>query len=72
MYAPLLIILSEDFSVSACFLLANSLSDAIGILSTLKSNLERCPYSRGDPGMQPTAVQECSKGYGLSSTYRVR
>ena len=25
-------------------------------------NLERPAYSRGDPGVQPTAVQHCSKG----------
>ena len=41
-------------------------------LSTSRSNLERCPYSRGDPDMQPTAVQGSSIGPGLSSIYGVR
>jgi len=31
-------------------------SDAIRILSTLRNNLERCPYSRGDPGTQPAVA----------------
>ena len=47
-------------------------SDVVRILSTLRNNLERRPYSRVDPGMQPTAVQESSMGPGLSTIYRAR
>ena len=41
-------------------------------LSASRSNLERHPYSRGDPGMQPAAMQESSTGPGLSTIYGVR
>lgn len=34
-------------------------------LSASWSGLEGCPYSRGDPGVQPAAVQESSTGPGL-------
>jgi len=44
-------------------------SDAIKILSASRSNLERHPYSRGDPGVQPTATQENSTGSQLSTIY---
>ena len=47
-------------------------ANAIRILSASRSNLERHPYSRGDPGMQPAAVQETSMGPGLSTIYGVR
>lgn len=40
-------------------------------LSALRSNLEMCPYSRGDPGVKPTAVHDCSTGPGLSTIYKV-
>ena len=46
-------------------------------ISASRSNLERCPYSRGDPGMQPVGVQPAvmqrsSTGPGLSTIYGVR
>ena len=45
---------------------------AVRTLSTSRSNLERHPYSRGDPGVQPAAMQESSTGPGLSTIYGVR
>lgn len=47
-------------------------SDAIKILSTSRSNLERHPYPRGDPGMQRAALQESSASPGLPAMYGVR
>jgi len=47
-------------------------SDVIRILSTSRSKLERYPYSRGDPGMQTTAMQETSMGSGVSTIYGAR
>ena len=38
-------------------------------LSASRSNLERRPCSRGDPGVQPTAMQESSKGSWLLTIY---
>lgn len=39
-------------------------------LSGWRSNLERCPCPRRDPGVQPAAVQESSTGPGLAAIYR--
>lgn len=33
--------------------------------SLLRHNLKRCPYSRGNPAMEPAAVQEGSRGFWL-------
>lgn len=41
-------------------------------LSASRSNLERCPYSRGDSGVQPAAVQGSSMGPGLITSCGVR
>lgn len=41
-------------------------------LSNPRSNIERHPCSRGDPGMQPIAMQENSTAPGLSATYGVK
>lgn len=41
-------------------------------VSVLRSNLERCPYSRGDPDVQPAARQGSSASPGLSTIYGVR
>lgn len=38
-------------------------------LSILRSDLERCPYPRGAPGVQPAAKQGSSAGPGLSTIY---
>lgn len=40
-------------------------------LSFLRNNVEKHPSSRGDPGVQPTAVQESSTGPWLSTVYGV-
>lgn len=48
------------------------MSDEIRAPSAFRSNLARCSYARGDPGVQSTAVQEGSVGPELSSIYGVR
>ena len=40
-------------------------------LSASSSDPGRRPYSRGDPGVPPAAVQESSTGPGLSTIYGV-
>lgn len=40
-------------------------------LSFLRNNVEKHPCSRGDPGVQPTAVQKSSTGPWLSTVYGV-
>lgn len=52
--------------------LAYQVSDAIRILSVSRNNLERCPYPRGDPDVQPADMQESSKSYVLSPVHGVR
>ena len=47
-------------------------SVAASNLSASRSNLERRPYSMGDPGVQPAAVQWSSTGPGLSAIYGAR
>lgn len=41
-------------------------------LSASRTNLGRHSCWRGDPGMQPAAVQQSSAGPGLSAVYGVR
>lgn len=41
-------------------------------LSASRSNFERCSYSRGDPGVQPTAMKKHSMGPELSAIDGVR
>lgn len=50
-----------------CSPLTYQVSDAIRILTTSRSNHEGRPCPRGEPSMQLTAVQDCSKGSGLST-----
>lgn len=58
---------SRDFKASVSLFQFNYwVLDAIRILSTLRSNFEMCP-SRGDQGVQPTAIQDCTMGPDLSS-----
>lgn len=51
-------------------LLTHQESVATRNLSTSMNKLERCPYSRGDPVVQPAALQESSTGPELSTAYK--
>lgn len=42
------------------------------VLLTLRSNVERCLFSRGDPGRQHAAMQESSTDPGFSTIYPVK